>query len=87
MHRSGKRRRKSQAECRAICWKRDHGKCALCPVIGGAWEADHIVPWSWGGTDEAENLRTLCRECHKKETEAILHGERGRELRRKQLHP
>lgn len=32
------------------------------------WEADHIVPVIRGGTHDPENIRTLCRPCHKRET-------------------
>lgn len=40
------------------------------------WEADHIVPVVEGGgasrdVDPLENLRTLCRHCHKAETRAL----------------
>lgn len=29
------------------------------------WEADHIVQWADGGSNEPENIRTLCLPCHK----------------------
>lgn len=32
------------------------------------WEADHIVQWADGGSNEPENLRTLCLPCHKQAT-------------------
>jgi len=32
------------------------------------WEADHVVPVIEGGTVALENLRTLCVDCHKRET-------------------
>ena len=31
-------------------------------------EYDHIIPFSEGGKTVVENMRTLCRECHKKRT-------------------
>lgn len=34
----------------------------------GSWDADHIVPLAEGGAREPENLRTLCRPCHKRVT-------------------
>lgn len=43
---------------------------------GHLWEADHIVPWSEGGRDLGlDNIRTLCRACHKERT-AAWHRER-----------
>lgn len=36
------------------------------------WEADHILPVCEGGGETGlENLRTLCRPCHKRETAAL----------------
>ncbi|MGX1586091.1 HNH endonuclease [Microbacterium sp. NPDC055502] len=26
-------------------------------------EVDHILPWSWGGSDEFDNLQALCGPC------------------------
>ena len=37
-------------------------------VVRGAWNVDHVVPLSEGGTNELANIRTLCRPCHKAET-------------------
>ena len=34
-----------------------------------AW-CDHIIPKAEGGSDEDENLQTLCRSCHKQKTDA-----------------
>ena len=44
------------------------------------WQADHIVERVRGGGHELENLRTLCLECHKRET-ARLAAERAQERR------
>jgi ribosomal protein L40E len=44
---------------------RDNSICVAC----GATQAltiDHIVPERHGGTDELENLQTLCRRCNSK---------------------
>lgn len=35
------------------------------------WDADHIVALAEGGTNELENLRTLCLTCHKAQTRAL----------------
>ena len=32
------------------------------------YEIDHIVPLSWGGTEEDDNLQALCPNCHRKKT-------------------
>jgi hypothetical protein len=53
---------------------RDGGKCALCGKTCSRkeWDIDHIVPLSQGGRHEMSNLRTLCKECHKKETGKLV---------------
>lgn len=48
---------------------RDGFYCRNCGAGGGPngdteLHVDHQVPRSAGGSDEPENLRTLCRECH-----------------------
>jgi len=39
-------------------------------------EIDHVVPWSEGGTDELENLRPICKACHR--LKSIREKDRGR---------
>jgi 5-methylcytosine-specific restriction protein A len=65
--------RSNPGYARECLWARDRGKCALCPTVcarkGGGWQADHIVPVvEGGGSCGLDNLRTLCTECHKRET-------------------
>lgn len=43
--------------------ERDGWTCQLCGAP--ADEVDHVVPWSMGGTDDLDNLRALCRRCHR----------------------
>lgn len=43
----------------------------VCPYCGEHFElsemhADHIVPWSKGGTTTADNCQMLCRDCNLK---------------------
>lgn len=45
--------------------QRDGNKCLRCESPDNL-EVHHIVPVSQGGTDELENLATLCASCHKK---------------------
>lgn len=47
--------------------KRDNFKCALCGKTAKEdhLEIDHIVPVVSGGTNNFDNLRTLCGECNK----------------------
>ena len=46
--------------------------CRECDGI--ATQVDHIVPKSEGGTDDQENLQSLCHSCHSRKT--------AREMRR-----
>ncbi|MDR1874386.1 MAG: HNH endonuclease [Synergistaceae bacterium] len=46
---------------------RDNWTCCSCgrtPKDGVTLEVDHITPRSLGGTDEPENLQTLCKKCN-----------------------
>jgi 5-methylcytosine-specific restriction enzyme A len=45
--------------------------CVHCQAKGltkQAEELDHIIPLFKGGSNEAENLQGLCKECHLKKT-------------------
>jgi len=70
--------------------RRDKGICQACGcdtslIEKNAWgghsrlrppDYDHIVPFSEGGLTVLENMRTLCRPCHKARTKA-WHAERA----------
>lgn len=59
-------RRKRQAVL-----QRDSHQCRLCAAKGLVTygnEVDHITPKSQGGTDDLENLQTICGDCHKAKT-------------------
>ena len=46
---------------------RDGYTCQWCRAHvsqGYTFEVDHIVPWSAGGSNATDNLRTLCVECN-----------------------
>ena len=44
---------------------RDKYTCQNCNAKKGVFEVHHLVFKSQGGSDEPENLITLCRKCHK----------------------
>lgn len=51
--------------------ERDKGLCQPC-LKGGftalAKQVDHIVPKASGGTDDDDNLQSICLACHKVKT-------------------
>ena len=55
---------------------RDHHQCQICgdilPVPYGRLEVHHIVYRCKGGSDELQNLVTLCDLCH-----AVIHDHMG----------
>ncbi|HEW97085.1 MAG: hypothetical protein DRR16_23190 [Candidatus Parabeggiatoa sp. nov. 3] len=46
---------------------RDHYQCVACgrKAAQVELEIDHIVPVSKGGTNDLNNLQTLCKECNR----------------------
>lgn len=46
--------------------ERDGQRCVACGATGVRFEVDHIVPLANGGSNELQNLRTLCVPCHRK---------------------
>jgi hypothetical protein len=40
-------------------------KCSNCPASSNL-EIDHLIPWSWGGTNHLFNLQVLCRACNRR---------------------
>lgn len=51
---------------RARILRRDDHRCTTCGAR--ATDVDHIVPAFRGGIEHDENLRALCRPCHKTKT-------------------
>lgn len=50
-------------EVRAEVYRRDGYRCLHCGATDRL-SLDHIWPYSKGGTDDIENLQTLCRPCN-----------------------
>jgi 5-methylcytosine-specific restriction protein A len=54
---------------RQAVYERDGGRCVACKqfVPPDAFVCDHMQPLRYGGTDDLDNLRTLCVPCNKRE--------------------
>lgn len=59
----GRLRAAIPASLRAYVYERDGRACLECGAESDL-TLDHIWPHSLGGTDAADNLRTLCRPCN-----------------------
>jgi hypothetical protein len=57
------RRRKIPDALRQAIYERDGNACLECGTADDL-TLDHIYPWSKGGEDTFDNLRTLCRPCN-----------------------
>jgi hypothetical protein len=57
------RRETIPPEVRARVFERDGGACRRCARTADL-TIDHVVPFAAGGTDDEENLQTLCRPCN-----------------------
>lgn len=67
---------------------RDGYRCRECGASKDetSLEIDHIVPVARGGTNDIDNLQTLCRECNRmKHTDTWVGGETNLESLEKQL--
>lgn len=53
---------------RALIYQRDNHTCQACGARGYSCgpQLDHVIPWSAGGPDTGNNLRTLCEICNAK---------------------
>ena len=63
---SNSKRKPLDSRLRHECFKRDNYKCLDCGATKEKTilHADHILPVSQGGTDELDNLQTLCENCN-----------------------
>lgn len=55
---------------RGEVWARDEGACVECGSNVDL-HFDHIVPWSKGGGNHAENIQLLCQSCNLKKNNRI----------------
>jgi hypothetical protein len=68
------RRRPMSAAVRRQVFARDDYACRHCGRRSDL-AVDHIFPWSLGGTDDLDNLQTLCRPCNSRKgarTDALV---------------
>ncbi|BBY37511.1 hypothetical protein MMAN_16450 [Mycobacterium mantenii] len=78
---------------RRACFRRDDYTCVQCGYEGeprsGELHVDHIINRAEGGTDDLDNLQTLCTRCHqpKSQAEAARGRQRHSGKRRPPLHP
>lgn len=57
------RRERIPDALRTLVYERDGYRCVLCGT-DESLSLDHIWPWSRGGRDTPDNLRTLCIPCN-----------------------
>lgn len=64
---------------RLLVIKRDNFKCQFCKgkqrmlkqLPPNELDCHHIIPQALGGTDDLENLITICKNCHQKENKKL----------------
>lgn len=65
------RRRKIKSHTRWSVWERDNFTCLTCGSRKNL-SIDHIHPFSKGGTEELENLQTLCMGCNSLKSDGAI---------------
>jgi 5-methylcytosine-specific restriction endonuclease McrA len=67
---------------RAVVLARDKHRCRACSSSHGL-DVHHVIMRSLGGSDEAQNLIALCRDCHQSVHGhvLILHGQTAHTVR------
>lgn len=86
--RHGNAGRRVPEKLRRRIHRRDGHTCQSCGVsVGPSAPVDHVVPVFEGGTDDPENLRTLCDECHDTKTQAEAQRARAKVSRRRPEDP
>lgn len=58
------------ASVRLAIYERDGHRCVTCDTTESL-TLDHVYPWSKGGTDNPENLQTMCRPCNSRKKDRV----------------
>lgn len=63
-------RRPRSTAARLAIWRKYGGTCQMCqqPTDERGFDLDHHIPLEIGGDDTDDNLRPLCRPCHRLKT-------------------
>jgi 5-methylcytosine-specific restriction endonuclease McrA len=64
------RSKKITTKIRRLVFERDAYRCVRCNTHLNLC-VDHKHPWSKGGSDEIDNLQTLCRSCNSKKKDKM----------------
>jgi 5-methylcytosine-specific restriction endonuclease McrA len=51
--------------------QRDKYRCVLCGASGVSLEVDHKIPVARGGSDDLDNLQTLCFPCNRGKRDSL----------------
>lgn len=80
-----KKRRPTGNDLRHKVFKRDKYMCVECGAskTHSRLTIDHIIPVALGGTNEFDNLQTLCEECNNAKSSQIWVGGTGNTKREK----
>lgn len=80
--RKNNKRNPIDSRLRHEVFKRDGYKCKECGATKEekTLHCDHIIPVSQGGTDEMDNLQTLCSDCNLAKSDKIFSNELKKEV-------
>ena len=69
--REGPTRQTIPDDVKLLVWARDGGSCVRC---GSKLKLhfDHVIPFSQGGADTADNLQLLCQTCNLSKSDRIV---------------
>ena len=68
---SRQRREAMSDRKRFFVFKRDSYTCKICHASGVPIEVDHVIPVAKGGTDDLDNLQTLCFSCNRGKRDSL----------------
>ena len=69
-----KRTRHISTTVRYAVLNRDNNRCLACGATAKETQlqVDHIIPFSQGGSNEIDNLQTLCVDCNRGKSDRIF---------------